>query len=101
MALKLRVTAQAKRDTGRILGFIAKDNPDAAAKLANALEHGMLRLLDYPLSAPVVPNQATPNIRQLIISPCRVLYRATDQDLYIVGILRCEQNIEEGQFEGL
>ncbi len=101
MALRLRVTAQAKRDAGRLLGYIAKDNPDAAEKLANALEHGVLRLLDYPLSAPVVPNQTHPDIRQLIVPPCRVLYRATKQDLYIVGILRCEQNIEENQFEGL
>ena len=101
MALRLRVTTQAKRDTGRILGYIAKDNPDAAAKLANAIEHGMLRLLDYPLSAPVVHHQINPAIRQLIIPPCRVLYRVADPDLYIVGIMRCEQNIEENQFEGL
>ena len=101
MALRLSVTAQAKRDTGRILGYIARENSDAAAKLANALESGMLRLLDYPLSAPVVPNQANPNIRQLIAAPCRILYRVADQNLYIVGILRCEQNIEESQFESL
>ena len=69
MALRLRVTTQAKRDTGRILGYIAKDNPEAAAKLADALEHGMLRLLNYPLSAPVVLDaalkQINPDIRQL------------------------------------
>ena len=101
MALRLRVTTQAKRDAGRILGYIAKDNPDAAAKLADALEHGMLRLLDYPLIAPIVPNQTNPDIHQLIVPPCRVLYRVAKQDLYIVGIMRCEQNIEESQFEGL
>jgi len=101
VALKLRVTTQAKRDTGRILGYIAKDNPDAAANLANDLEHGVLRLLDYPLSAPLVPNQANPDIRQLIIPPCRILYRVADQDLFIVGIMRCEQNIEESQLESL
>jgi addiction module RelE/StbE family toxin len=101
VALKLRVTTQAKRDTGRILGYIAKDNPDAAAKLADALEHGMQRLLDYPLIAPVVPNRINPDIRQLIIPPCRILYRVADPDLYIVGMMRCEQNIEESQFGGL
>jgi len=101
MALRLRVTSQAKRDAGRILGYIAKENPGAAADLANALERGMLRLIDHPLMAPVVPNQVNRDIHQLIIPPCRILYRVAKQDLYIVGIMRCEQNIEETQFEGL
>jgi toxin ParE1/3/4 len=101
VALRLRVTAQAKREAERILGYIAQDNPEAAARLANALEQGMLRLLDYPLSAPVVPNPIHQDIRQLIISPCRILYRVSDRDLYIVGVMRCEQNIAEGKLEGL
>lgn len=101
VALRLRVTAKAKRDTGRILGYIARENPEAAQKLANALEHGMLHLLEYPMSGPVVSNQIKPDIRQLIISPCRVLYRVSEQDLYIVGIMRCEQNIVEDLFEGI
>ena len=101
MALKLLVTAQAKRDTGRILSYIARENPEAAANLSNALELGVLRLLEYPLRAPVVPNQANPDIRQLIIPPCRILYRVTGLNLYIVGVMRCEQNIEDDQFQGL
>lgn len=101
MALKLLVTAQAKRDTGRILGYIARENPEAAANLADAIEYGVLRLLKYPLSAPVVPNQSNLDIRQLIIPPCRILYRATDHILYVVGVMRCEQNIADDQFKGL
>jgi len=101
VALKLLVTAQAKRDTGRILGYIARENHEAAANLSNAIELGVLRLLEYPLSAPVVPNQANPDIRQLIIPPCRILYRVMDHNLYVVGVMRCEQNIEDDQFQGL
>lgn len=99
MALNLHLTSQAKRDTGRLLGFIAKENPDAAAKLADEIEHGVLRLLEYPFIAPVVPNRTNPTVRQLIIPPCRILYRFTDQDLYIVGVMRCEQNLEENQVD--
>lgn len=101
MALKLLVTAHAKRDAGRILGYIARENPEAAAVLARTIERGVLRLLKFPLSAPVVPNQANPDIRQLIIPPCRILYRATDKTLYVVGVMRCEQNIEDDQFQEL
>ena len=99
MALRFCVTAQATRDTGRILGHLARDNPGAATKLAKALEKGILRLLEYPLSGPVVPNQVNPAIRQLVIGPCRVLYRLMDQDLNIVGVMRCEQNLAENLFE--
>jgi len=99
--MSLRVTAQAKREAARILAYIAKDNPSAAAKLADTLEQGMLRLMDYPFSAPVLPNRINPGIRQLIVPPCRIFYRILGQDAVVVGILRCEQNIEETRFEGL
>lgn len=101
MAMKLRVTAQAKREAARILGYIAKDNPSAAVKPADALEQGMLRLMDYPVSAPVLPNRVNPSIRQLIVPPCRILYRIMGQDVMVVGILRCEQDLEETRLEGL
>ena len=93
MALKLQVTAQAKRDAGRILGYIARDNPEAARNLADALEQGMLRLRTYPLTGPALANRANPEIRQLIIPPCRVLCRVAAKDVYILGVLRCEQGL--------
>ena len=99
MALRLRLAAQAKRDAGRILGFIAMENPTAARKLAEALERGLLRLLDYPLSSPLAPNKVKQEVRQLFLSPCRVLYRVCGQTVFILGILRCEQNVPETPLE--
>ena len=100
MALSLRITTQAKRDTGRILGFIAKENPDAATRLAAEIERGVLRLLVYPLSGPVLPNRINQGIRQLILPPLRILYRVTEEELYLVGVMRCEQHLEESELEG-
>ena len=74
-----------------ILGFIAKDNPEAASRLAESLEAGILRLLDFPHIAPIVP--AGSGVRQLIIPPCRILYRATHEEVLVLGVMRCEQDL--------
>lgn len=97
--MRLRVAVQARRDTARILEYIARENPQAAPRLAHALELGMLRLLEFPLCGPLLPNHSDPSIRQLIVTPCRVIYRILEQELYIVGVMRCEQDLAEDEFE--
>jgi plasmid stabilization system protein ParE len=101
VALRLRIAAQARRDAGRILGWVARENPQAARNLADALERGIMRLTEYPLSAPLVANRIHPATRQLIVPLFRVLYRVTDPDLFIVGIMRCEQDLKADRLEGV
>jgi plasmid stabilization system protein ParE len=94
VALILQITAQAKRDTGRILAYIARENPTAAGNLADALEAGVLRLCDYPLSGPTIPNRIRADVRQLIVPPCRILYRVDPRSIHILGVMRCEQYLQ-------
>jgi plasmid stabilization system protein ParE len=100
VALTLEITAQARRDSGRILAFIARQNPAAARNLANALEEGILRLCTYPFSGPACPNRISPDIRQLVVPSCRILYRVAKQKVYILGVMRCEQDLKQDPSEG-
>ena len=67
--------------------YIAPDRPDAAKRLGLALIERTKILAVFPLSGKVVPEFSDPLIRELILSPYRIVHRI-DHSQKIVGVAR-------------
>ncbi|KJR48809.1 Death on curing protein, Doc toxin [Desulfosporosinus sp. I2] len=70
----ISITEAAAQDLAEIVDYIASDNPDAALKLAENIEQGIIILEDFPLTG------TTPKDRRLT----RQGYRILIVDSYLV-----------------
>jgi len=70
--------------------YIASDNPDAAGRWVNELFAMVERLADFPDSGRIVPEVASPRIRELIFGAYRVIYRSEEQ-IEILTVRRSSQ----------
>ncbi|MFP3999934.1 MAG: type II toxin-antitoxin system RelE/ParE family toxin [Desulfobacterales bacterium] len=75
MAFKLIWSPTAKFDLNDIAVFIAEDNPSAAERFVKSLFQTVERLAEFPESGRIVPEFQEPSIREVIRSPCRIIYR--------------------------
>lgn len=75
MAFKLIWSPLARLDLKDIANFIAEDSPSAAERFVKSLFQVVERLAEFPESGRVVPELADPAVREVIRSPCRIVYR--------------------------
>ena len=85
MGCKVIFSPQAIEDLESVVRFIARDNPDAAARLGNALIGRVAILADFPELGPNYSKR--PNIRRLVSRPYVIFYRYR-QNEKVVDILR-------------
>ena len=78
MAFKVLVTELANDDLARLVQFIARDNPAAAEHFGLALIAKLKLLQEQPLLGRVVPERADPNLREIIHTPYRIVYRVRE-----------------------
>ena len=72
MAYRLLYTEDSLADLQAVLGYIQRDNPDAAERFGAALLDHVAQLAEFPrLGSPVT---SRPGIRKLLHSPIRVYY---------------------------
>ena len=71
-----------------------------AAKWFFKVEAAAAQLADFPLLGPILPEQtlsatfpAFANLRQLVVSPYRIIYEATDTNCNILSVMRCSRLI--------
>jgi len=55
--------------------YIARDDPDAAARWTVELFDAVERLADYPVSGRAVPELAARGVREMVVGAYRVFYR--------------------------
>ena len=75
MAFTLTWSPTAKLDLWDVLSYIMDFNPSAAARLAQTVFDKIEQLSGFPESGRIVPELADPYIREIIIRPCRIVYR--------------------------
>jgi toxin ParE1/3/4 len=68
-------TPTARGHLSRLRSYIAQDSPAAAKAMARRIRTDADRLTQHPEMGRVVPEYADPNIRELIVSPYRLIYR--------------------------
>ncbi|HVX85168.1 MAG TPA: type II toxin-antitoxin system RelE/ParE family toxin [Phycisphaerae bacterium] len=82
-------------DLDAIADYIALDHAEAAAKLVRQVFAETDRLARFPSCGRKVPELRGLPYRELIVRPCRVVYRIEAEIAYIVLVIRSEQLLEE------
>ncbi len=88
----------AEKDLVSIIEYIARDNPLQARKTFGEIKKRAESLNAFPDRGRTVPelqNQGITLYRELIIGPWRVMYRVTDDSVYVLSALDSRQNVED------
>lgn len=72
-------TARAQADLAAIHAFVEADSPHFATVVVRRLLHAIDRLQDFPQSGRAVPEYSDPALREVILSPYRIVYRIIDE----------------------
>ena len=86
-------TAPALDELDEIAAYIARDDPNAASELVERCLTATDRLLLFPEAGRHLPERVDKRYRELIVSPCRTIYRREGQRMVIVHILRGERSL--------
>src|SRR5689334_8781077 len=76
-----------------IAAWIATDDSRAAAKLVRECLNKVERLERYPGSGRVLPELPGGRYREIIVAPCRIIYRRAGDDVLIVYVTRGERPV--------
>lgn len=90
-------TEPALTDLEVIADYIALDNPAAANALVRKVFGAAERLVQFPNSGSKPPEIKRLPYRQVIVSPCRIFYRISDENIFIVLVMRGEQDLVVGE----
>jgi len=90
---KLIWTAAALDDLDDIAAWIARDDPAAAAALVRSALASVERLIRFPRSGRRVPEAPGGLYREVIASPCRILYRREGEGILMVNVVRGERRL--------
>ena len=86
---------QAVRDVESIRAFIAQDSPAYAELMARRIVAAAERLQSFPESGRLVPERQDPAIREVILSPFRIVYRLRGGVAEIVTVFRGSKEFPE------
>jgi toxin ParE1/3/4 len=84
-------TSGALQDLDEIAGYIAVDNPDAAVRLVTRVFTKVELLERFPEVGRYVPEFADRVHREMIVAPCRVVYRIDKNTVFIELVVRGER----------
>ncbi len=92
---KLIWSPQALRDLEAIRDYIAADSPRYAALVVERIVVGAERVRSFPESGRVVPERNSPEIREVIVKPYRVVYRFRTGVVEIATVFRASRMLPE------
>lgn len=78
MDYRLIYTQRALNDLAEIVGYIAVDDPEAAARFGNSLLDYLELLRRYPKIGPTIRER--PQVRKLVHSPIAIYYTVNQQE---------------------
>lgn len=88
-------TEPALLDLNEIAEYIALDKPDAARRLVSQVFSSAGHLEQFPESGRVPPELERSKYREIIVGPCRILYRVDQDKVYIVYVMRGERQLRK------
>jgi len=86
------------QDLDAIADYVALDKPEAAHRLVQRVLATVGRLQRFPHMGSVPRELRGLPYRQLIVPPCRIVYRVEKDVVYIVYVLRGEQLVRRELF---
>ena len=81
-----------------IIEYIAQDSPANAKKTLKSIKDKASNLYLSPQQGRVVPElqeQGITQYRELIIKQWRIIYRTTDDTVFVLSVLDARQNVED------
>jgi toxin ParE1/3/4 len=86
-------TEPALSDLEEIAHYIAIDNLDAARALVRQIFSRIERLEAHPKSGRIPPELKNSRYKEVIVGPCRIFYRAIEERVYVLYIMRSERQL--------
>jgi toxin ParE1/3/4 len=90
---RLTWTEPALRDLETIAEYIALDKPEAARAFVQKVFRAVERLTAFPKSGRVPPEIPDLPYREVIVPPCRVIYRIDHQTVLLIHVMRGEEEL--------
>ena len=90
--------AAAENDLRRIIDYIAVDSPGNAKQVLAKLKQKAASLYSLPERGRIVPELKAQGIlvyRELVVPPWRIVYRISDNTIYVLGAIDSRQNVED------
>jgi toxin ParE1/3/4 len=91
----LRWTEHAVDDLSTIAEYVSLSSPINAEQLVDRIARQLEQACAHPESGRMVPEVAAPNIRELQVSPYRVMYRVLADRIEVVSIVHGRRNFRE------
>lgn len=89
--LRVRWTERALEQLREIGAFIALENIEAAMALVQRVDASVDRLEFFPESGRRIPEFPKTPHREVIVPPCRVIYRVDGRIVWVVHVARFER----------
>lgn len=86
-------TEPALEDLEEIAEYIALDNLDAAKRLVQSVFDTVDRLRKFPASGRQPPELRNSRYREVIVGPCRVFYRHSENKVLVLYVMRSEREL--------
>lgn len=86
-------TEPALSDLNEIAEYIALENPSAARALVQLVFSTVERLERHPTSGKVPSELEGKRYREVVCGPCRVFYRHTKGQVFVLYIMRSEREL--------
>ena len=86
-------TEPALQQLDAVAEYIALDNPAAASDLVDAVLDNVERLNEFPQSGRLPPELPNSVYREVVVPPCRVLYREEGARILVLYVMREEQQL--------
>ena len=93
-------TEPALKDLETIAEYIALDKPSAAQRYVQKVFKAVERLSQFPKSGSIPPEISNLPYRQVVVPPCRIFYRYHKDYVFIIFVMRAEQNLRPDVLTG-
>ena len=95
--VRLTWTEPAVLDLEAIADYIAIENPIAAKKIVKKVFKTISELKQFPNMGHLIPElEDIPNYQEFIVPPCRIMYKLTNDHVFILHVLRSERLFRPG-----
>lgn len=101
---KVRWSLAASQDLESIVDFVARDTPQGARRVLRNLHKRAETLKTFPQRGRVVPELADIGLhlyRELLVTPWRIVYRISNDTVYVMMVIDGRRNAEDLLLERL
>ena len=93
--MRVAWTEEALAHLESIHRYISRDAPLYAKRLVDKLTHASQRLIAHPRAGRTVPEYGDTELRELIVSPYRVVYRLKPDRVDIIAVFHGAQQLPD------